>query len=81
MLNVTVAVALLFFCAFLLRKTSAAPGAGTVTGHTLCLVSQSTVYMSSDPWIRPSDSKGPPNVYSILGEIRRENRKKEERNT
>jgi hypothetical protein len=44
------------------RKTSAKPGAGTLIGHTLFVVSQDTVWMSRVPCSRPSLPNVGPNV-------------------
>ena len=38
------------------KKTSAAPGAGTLIWHMFCVWSQGTVWMSSSPFQRPSAS-------------------------
>lgn len=45
------------------RKTSAKPGAGTVTKQVFVVCSQLTVWTSSSPEKRPSTSNRFPNVY------------------
>lgn len=49
--------------ALLVRNTSANDGAGTLMAHILAVWSHWTVFMSSVPCNRPSDSKLPPKVW------------------
>jgi hypothetical protein len=61
--NVTVEEGETALSALLVRKTIAAPGAGTRIEHVFASWSHSTVVTFSVPWRRPSDWKLLPRVY------------------